>query len=177
MVPTSIYVNPKFKSAHINPNFLPKNVLQQSNVKIHVNPNFLSQKTQISQSLPIPISINKAPIITNTRRKLVRQSNNPPPVLSKTTFPKNSLIKIGNTKLIRVSDIQKQNPTITSKPPVSVTNKYKIVRSSSDIIRRRLITKNLFISTSKYSLRRNTLLNETLTPKKVLVTDKKLMRM
>jgi hypothetical protein len=193
--PSTIFINPKFKNAHINPNFLPSN-------KIHVNPKFLSQNSvapsnpKPPEPLPAPtiaqyalpsVSNNNA-IIRNTRRTLIRA---PVPRsadhVTQHNFyqktPQQQLIKVSKNKLVTAAHImrcqQKENEIIKNKTESIIKTKklqrktesesrpsiYKLDRRASPVKKKKII--------STYSIRRV----DSLTPKKVVVTDKSLLRM
>lgn len=141
---STIHINPKFKNAYINPNFLKNNATQ-----IHLNPKFLQISQQSSFIAPqqVPATQNKptvsgnaSAIIKNTKRSLIRA----PVILEKNDnqqqnallqpMKKQNLIKISNTKLIKASQLmevqQKENELIKNvtkemKNPESV---YKLDR-------------------------------------------------
>lgn len=130
---TTIFINPKFKNAYINPNFL-----VPASTTIHVNPKFLNQQVitsvnHLSSQPPLPpprqqikvpeppplASTNKSAIIKNTKRSLIRvqeklpgaipchgqiQTQQPKP-LTDTIEKKLNLIKISNTKLVNASQL------------------------------------------------------------------------
>lgn len=115
--PTTIFINPKFKNAHFNPNFVPNN-------KIHVNPKFLQKRmTSVDtgaplQSMPIPLpqSIHQTnAIIRNTRRTLIRAPEAPRSndfidkieVKKFTSQPQQQLIKISKNKLVTAAHLMK----------------------------------------------------------------------
>lgn len=197
--PSTIFINPKFKNAHINPNFLQPN-------KIHVNPKFLAQNLLNAQGSAIPkptipdkidpsIETNN-PIIRNTRRTLIRA---PVATASRSNFPLSisqsndsterkrtnyqqqpkQLIKISKTKLVTAAHLmqcqQKENEIIKNTTESIIKSKklqrktetkesiYKIDRRQAPLQKK----KSNIVST--YSIRR-------VTPKKVLVTDRKLIR-
>lgn len=132
---TTIFINPKFKNAYINPHFL---MMTSTNNTIHVNPKFLNQQVSsvIQPPLPPPPAkvpepppIAKCAIIKNTKRSLIRA----PEKIESTTCvvqlqhhpeqqhpiaiaKKMNLIKISNTKLVNASHLmtkqQKENETI-----------------------------------------------------------------
>lgn len=128
---TTIFINPKFKNAFINPNFL---MVTSTNNTIHVNPKFLNQ--QVSSAIqpplppppakvPEPPPIAKSAIIKNTKRSLIRASEKVEPFRTSLEDPeghpaivakKMNLIKISNTKLVNASHLmtkqQKENETI-----------------------------------------------------------------
>lgn len=199
--PSTIFINPKFKnpsSIHVNPNFL------QSN-KIHVNPRFLSQNLPTAPA-PEPLkvlatqqshqpAVKDNPIIRNTRRTLIRapaaapRSNFPLSTTQSTILtekanairhPHPQLIKISKNKLVTAAHLmqcqQKENEIIKNaaesiikskklqrktEPPESI---YKLDRRQSMLMRK----KKKVVST--YSIRR-------VSPKKVIVTDRKLLKM
>lgn len=129
----TIFINPKFKNIHVNPNFL-----QQSN-NIHVNPKFFvgtnliafqpppPSEPPIKPPLPPTPTVSNNAIIRNTRRSLIRapavasRSFNVPIALSqsKDTIstklpiqrqhqqPQPQLIKISKTKLVSASHLMK----------------------------------------------------------------------
>uniref|UniRef100_A0A182PPE0 C3H1-type domain-containing protein n=1 Tax=Anopheles epiroticus TaxID=199890 RepID=A0A182PPE0_9DIPT len=147
--PSKIFINPKFAKAHINPMFLaPNGSLRPPEVqpdevashqrKIHLNPAFFDKlriqqvtppTTAIATVAPVPPTVTKAsvagmanPIITNTRRKLVRATTAIAsiPIDSRTTSTAKSigreilparngssqqllapLVRIGKNKLVR----------------------------------------------------------------------------
>lgn len=140
-----IHINPKFKYAHINPNFLnnhKKKPVQISPTHIHVNPKFLNNATsqilsappsQVAAIVATPYSTNylnpettdqaKAKLITKSNRKIVRQ---PFPCTSTTSIagkpPKTfvsgiRMIKIGKRKLIN-PNISASAKTKQCHPPV-----------------------------------------------------------
>lgn len=130
---TTIFINPKFKNAYINPNFL-----VPASKTIYVNRKFLNQQVMNQPPLPPPIeqikvpeppplaSTNKCAIIKNTKRSLIRvqeklpsiqsEIQEPKPLTTDTIEKKLNLIKISNTKLINASHLmkrqQKENETI-----------------------------------------------------------------
>lgn len=186
--PPTIFINPKFKNAHINPNFL------KASNKIHVNPKFL----QISQNLvpapppelpaeilppePQEPAISNA-IIRNTRRTLIRapaarsttlsqlrdQSDNKMPVQ-----PPHRLIKINKNKLVTAAHLmkcqQKENEIIKQTTESIIKSKklkrktdmkqsiYKLDRRADSIPKK----KKMIVS--KYSLRRI----DSISPKKIV---------
>lgn len=130
------HINPKFKNAHINPNFLTKKPLQTSPSNIHINPKFLNNSTsqipiapaapiQAATTLAAPYSTNyvyqkpkkpeheKAKIITLSKRKLVRQ---PFPCTSTSSVPFQSTTKTvvpGIQKMIKIGERKLINPNVT----------------------------------------------------------------
>lgn len=141
----NIHINPKFKNAHINPNFI------QQTSRILINPRFLQQQQNGSElsissssqhhaypSRPSEIHHQPTPlpstaIIRNTRRTLIRapavsqqpirpviSTPNPPVALTtSSTAQNNHLIKIGKNKLVTAAHLmnaqQKANEIIKSK--------------------------------------------------------------
>lgn len=178
----TIYINPRFRNAHINPNFLlrkqpPSHATQPFN--IHVNPLFLSSLPTPPAPPQIPIQPPpKASIISQTNRKLVRQ-----PVVQtliatsseKSTSAADALVKIGKRKLVRVGQTSIRLPLSNSyaseksKSAIKVFNKaaYKIDRRN----KMRLSIKKPYLYGS------NNQLNESLKSTQVVVTDRRLLRM
>lgn len=128
----NIHINPKFKNAHINPNFIQQ--VQPS--RILINPRFLQQQQNGSElsisssssqhhaypSRPSEIHHQPTPppstaIIRNTRRTLIRApavSQQPirpvistpnPPVALTTSSTAQNLIKIGKNKLVTAAHL------------------------------------------------------------------------
>lgn len=108
---STIYINPRFRNAHINPNFLPRSQLPPAAqpFNIHINPLFLAARptfatVQHDTSQPPAPRLERSTIISQTSRKLVRK----PIVHSAKVIPraetpnKPPLIKIGQRKLVRV---------------------------------------------------------------------------
>ncbi|CAG9799500.1 unnamed protein product [Chironomus riparius] len=199
---TMIFINPKFKNAYINPNFLKSN----SNT-IHVNPKFLQhmnaqqslqqQQTQainIAQSKPIVPVLNSNAIIKNTKRSLIRA---PAKIDSKIaqgqkSVPVNyakkmNLIKISNTKLVNASHLmkeqQKENEKIKKATESIIKTKKLMKKSEAEQSIYKLdrtksspgLGKKKKRIVSTYSVRRVDSA-EKLTPKKVLVTGHKLLK-
>lgn len=166
MQANTIHVNPKFKSAHINPNFLQKQQISM----IHINPKFLNQEIQ-PISIIDKISPVKADIITKTRRKLVRISS--PAVTERISVKTETtpMVKFGSKKLIRASYLN-QIKTKQLVVPVAdqklIKNRYKIIRTNKENAVIRPI--NRFVG--KYSLCRVGGVNNNITPVKVIVTDR-----
>lgn len=191
--PSTIFLNPKFKNAHFNPNFL------QSN-KIHVNPKFLvsTPAAEPAEKFPTQTLSQTAPkinpIIKNTRRTLIRapqadsRSNILPVVSSsrifeeKKIFQQHQLIKISKNKLVTAAHLmkcqQKENEIIKNTTESIIKSK-KLQRKTDTkdsiyrLDRRQLPTHKKKKIVSTYSLRRV----DTISPKKVAVTDRKLLKM
>lgn len=196
--PSTIFINPKFRNAHFNPNFLQGN-------NIHINPKFLSQNV-ISTSAAEPATVSSSqdsiksatknnPIIKNTRRTLIRASqpdsrtNVVSPMTSsalnvpaeKKSSP-HQLIKINKNKLVTAAHLmkcqQKENEIIKNATESIITSKKlqrktDIKESIYKLDRRQLSTqKKRKVIVSTYSLRRV----ETISPKKVEVTDRRLLK-
>lgn len=150
---STIFINPKFKNAYINPNFF-------KNSSIHVNPKFLIANQQIqteptnSQILTkrtylqhqIEPSVNKSAIIKNTKRSLIRapvkveihknsqaQGFDEIPIATK----KMNLIKIGNTKLVNAVHLmkhqQKENELIKKTTESLIKTKKILRKAESDM--------------------------------------------
>lgn len=181
--PATIFINPRFKNAHINPNFLPNN-------KILVNPNFLSSQAvaeiQQLQPAPPPLPIQSAPacpvngIIKNTRRTLIRSSAPAPrPTLVESNHsdaPQQHLIKISKTKLVTAGHLMKQQQ-----------KKNEIIKSTTEsLIKTRKFQRKAESKESIYKLDRrhpqspkkkkivNTYSIRRVSPTKVKVSDDKL---
>lgn len=226
----SVYINPKFKTAHINPNFLlQKNsttpaISKGNNIYInpkfknaHINPNFLQknhssirsdpivQETTTSKEIALAIE-PQAKILTKTKRKLVRESTGYPPVASnkewkppppapilvqstKISVSNVPLIRLGNRKLIRASqlpskpDIKVSAPKFPKiAPKTSVRTKYKIIKAPNKykIDRRSTPYKiptrlpNKVDRTVKHFILHS---RSMLSPKRMIITDRKLLRM
>lgn len=198
---STIFINPKFKNAYINPNFLKSN----SNT-IHVNPKFLQhmnaqhnlqqQQTQainIAQSKPIAPIINNNAIIKNTKRSLIRAPAKIEKIVQgQKSVPVNfarkmNLIKISNTKLVNASHLmkeqQKENEQIKKATESLIKTKKLIKKSEAErsiykLDRTRTspgLGKKKKRIVSTYSIRRVDS-SEKLTPKKVLVSDHKLLK-
>ena len=142
---SSIHINPKFRNAHFNPNFINKNAQLQSqqapqSTNIYINPKFLTDPSvvmphfQMASVPPVAISFPRLPsppvqippknkIISKTSHKLIRQPIQTPPrqVMKDTGFAERiPLIKIGVRKLIRAGDstsksLTKRNTVIAVK--------------------------------------------------------------
>lgn len=147
---TTIFINPKFKNAYINPNFL---MPISTNNTIHVNPKFLLNQQVIQPPLPLlpppkvpePPPICKSAIIKNTKRSLIRA----PEKIESSTISvqkhpehqhpveakKMHLIKISNTKLVNASHLmskqQKENETI-KKATESLIKAKKLQRKKAN---------------------------------------------
>lgn len=171
MQANTIHVNPKFKSAHINPNFLQKQPIST----IYINPKFLNELKYENIKMNQQFSPTTADIITKTRRKIVRNSS---PAVTKTILVKTEttpMVKIGNKKLIRASYFnQIKEKRLAPSVPIDqklIKNRYKLVRTNKENSFVRPINK--FVG--KYSLCRIGGVGN-LTPVKVIVTDRRLLR-
>lgn len=165
----AIHFNPKFKNAHINPNFI------QQPSKILINPRFLLQQNDYQSSTheifsrPTEIlpTLQSTAIIRNTRRTLIRApAVSKPPIPSTSKLPPvehpsncKNLIKIGKNKLVTAAHLvrvqQKENEIIKSKSESFIKTKklkrmetepksiYKIDRRHEDPIgsRRKIVRK------------------------------------
>lgn len=195
--PPTIFINPKFK-AHLNPNFL------KSSNSIHVNPKFLIAQQQnfiappteappINPPLPPEPILTSNAIIRNTRRTLIRASAPARPNVSTaisqsldrrpTIFQQPQLIKISKNKLVTAAHLmkcqQKENEIIKKTTESLIKSKklqlktntkpsiYKLDR------RQNLLPKRKKTIVSKYSLRRV----DAISPQKVIVSDRKLLKM
>lgn len=222
---STVFINPKFKNAHINPNFLAKATPLQSVVtpnqiyinpkfkNAHINPMFLHKNSTIPTADPaatsavvnihisdlqtLPAQLSVAPlseltsIVTKTSRKIIRQ---PMPTNASTlqavNVPMNNaefvpLLKFGKRKLIRATHVKSDdarklstlsaNSKKSLKKPIHTT--YKIVKGDALVdlykIDRRLVRTRTPIK----SAHRVGVINETLSTQKVLITDRKLLRM
>lgn len=125
---TKVFINPEFKRAHINPNFLPKTFSAAATPteihpaaaavlppNIHFNPAFLErlslqqqQQNDLQPVVPAPTMAAKVPhpnpIIKHTKRKLIRACSAVPSPL--VTAPRKEplvapLVKISRNKLVR----------------------------------------------------------------------------
>jgi hypothetical protein len=155
MEPKTIFINPKFKNAYINPNFF---VQAPSNSTIHLNPKFFNQQIASHFQPPLPPPppvrekvpeppVNKSAIIKNTKRSLIRATvpQNLPNAAdiqrvsqkspSIATEKKLNLIKISNTKLVNASHLmtrqQKENETI-KKATESLIKAKKLQRKKAN---------------------------------------------
>lgn len=221
---TSVYINPKFRNAHINPNFLPKKPLQSLappppspslpnqiyiNPKFknaHINPMFLQKNTvaltnnsvtQQEKHTPTVTPLSElTSIVTKTNRKIVRQSvptvmqKSPSKIIQQQTIVSAvpvPLIKLGKRKLVRVSQLN--STSIAKLPPLATSVKkpihtlYKIVKGDMPKnlykIDRRLVRSISKNRTPIKSVHRKSSggLNETLSTQKVIITNRKLLRM
>lgn len=198
--PSTIFINPKFKNAHINPNFLP--------TKIHLNPKFLAQNLLNAQAPMAPIVVapkpvfqpadTSNPIIRNTRRTLIRAPavssaprSNFPLSISRSNQgsndekkmtnhqPQPQLIKISHTKLVTAAHLmhcqQKENEIIKNKTESIIKSK-KLQRKTETkesiykLDRRNRQDGSLQRKKSKIV---STYSIRRVTPKKVFVTDSK----
>lgn len=201
-VPT-IFINPKFKNAYINPNFLKTNPNT-----IHVNPKFLQQQQVNSQNLQLqtqasslakPTVPASSSIIKNTKRSLIRAptkieiSNSSTNVSQGQKFlptqvtRKMNLIKISNTKLVNASHLmkaqQKENEIIKKATESIIKTKKLMKKSEPERSIYKLdrtksspgIGKKKKKIVSTYSIRRVES-SDKLSPKNVRVTGQKLLK-
>lgn len=168
MQSNTIHVNPKFKSAHINPNFLQKQPIST----IYVNPKFLKELKFENIKINQQVTPVKAEIITKTRRKIVRNST---PAVTKSVLVKNEttpMLKIGSKKLIRASYFnQIKAKRLVPPEPQLIKNRYKLVRTNKE----NSVVRPMKRFVGKYSLCRIGGVGN-LTPVKVIVTDRRLLR-
>lgn len=152
--PTTIFINPRFKNAHINPNFLPNKILINPNFLQHSNsfpvvdpviPNVTQALPQQQQHKQLDATIN--PIIRNTRRTLIRApaaSRPNVPVFSPQSvvirkplqLPYQQLIKISKNKLVTAAHLmkcqQKENEIIKNTAESIIKSK-KLQRKATTI--------------------------------------------
>lgn len=139
---STVHINPKFRSAHINPNFISKKPLQtNASNQIHVNPKFYNDYLQQCPSIPVATSqpsasyqstTNRlpitAPIISKTNKQIVRQPLQPPKTypsrISKPLLDKNPLIRKHPKSLVRQGALMKT--AILPKKFVALRSKYSI---------------------------------------------------
>lgn len=191
-----IFINPKFKNAYINPQFL-----KQNPNTIHINPRFLQhesssipvpQQAPQSSGPPPPTPVHENAIIKNTKRSLVRipirpdtykcaQGQKQVPAVTK----KLNLIKIGNNKLVNATQLmkaqQKENEIIKKTTESLIKSKKLLKKSENEQsiykLDRRKSTptsakkKKRLVST--YTIRR---VDDRMSPKKVVVTGQKLIK-
>ncbi|CAO1322120.1 unnamed protein product [Diamesa hyperborea] len=149
MEPSSnqIYINPKFKSAHINPSFL--NYLNVQNAlphyvakpKIHINPKFLNRQQPETPAIQVAVVETPQPIqaiFQTSKRKLIRVPIVDPQVKlynnqqQEIVTPSTSLIKISNNKLISASQLmanQHKENELIKKTTESIINSKKDQRN------------------------------------------------
>lgn len=186
-VASTIYINPRFRNAHINRNFLLRKhigldlppVPTPSPFNIHINPAFLPAPpplANVPQSTQLLVQKPKASIISQTNRKLVRQPVvqslvrpiSPAQRVSETSMA--PLLKIGQRKLVRVGH--------SSRPPLGNSNyiekalsTIKVLNPNAYKIDRRKVAPTLPVK------RIGNHLDESLASTRVLVTDRRLLRM
>lgn len=180
---TNIYINPRFLNNPI--------ILQNTRIEPAFDDHFDDHEADgmdIDHNEPEMVI---AQIYTNTSRKLVRKPALPPsstvpsspltkPSATQTpTMEKSRLLKIGSRKLIRSQPprpkpLRIANAKVIRKP---IQTKYKIVKEQTTYkIDRRSIQSKLS-PVKRLSLTRNWLgINESLTPRKVMVTNFKLLK-
>ncbi|XP_001663088.2 zinc finger CCCH domain-containing protein 3 [Aedes aegypti] len=199
---SKIFINPEFKKAHINRNFLTKNLPQAPTgtkpalvatvPSIHFNPAFLErlslQRQQQHESvtaLTAPLSQSN-PIIKNTKRKLVRASSAAPATI---TSPRVAplvppLVKLGRNKLVR-SVPTSVVPHVPSHPAKSVgvrivEKRFKLVNESKPLYKldRRPAGSLRLALKPKSSIRRFSLVrSNSISPQKVVITDRRLLKL
>lgn len=182
----TIYINPRFRNAHINPNFLPRKQVQTPQpFNIHINPLFLPSHTQPitqasnqlpSQSQP-KLHLPKASIISQTNRKLVRQPIHQTPAITRTAEPPQHttpLVKIGKRKLVRAEQLFRVPLANSNNIPDKPKSTIKVLQKTAYSIDRRN-GPQLPIKRNLYKI--NNQLNENLKSTRVVVTDRRLLRM
>lgn len=206
---STIFINPKFKNAYINPNFLKNSNIQQQ-TQIHINPKFIlnhqqvtaqqqnSQLTNVQQHPKPSIDVvNNSAIIKNTKRSLIRAPVKIESSSSINSFKdtqtnntkKMNLIRLSNTKLVNATHLmkyqQKENEIIKKKTESLIQSKKLLKKSemkeSSSIYKldRRKLSPGINktkkrIVVSQYSIRKIDA-SDILTPKKVIVSGRKLL--
>lgn len=167
--PPTIFINPKFKNAHINPNFL------KSSNSIHVNPKFLNLVAPPAYEPPVNPPLPPLPdgssassntIIRNTRRTLIRMPAVARPstvVAQKPPAPPNQLIRISKNKIVTAAhlmQVQQKENEIIKQTTESIIKSKKLQRKteSSSIYkldrRSEALPKRKKKIVSKYSIRR-----------------------
>lgn len=132
--PSSIYINPKFRNAHINPNFLPKNLVQSTAAatgphnepqqqqppppppllkptNIFVNPNFLRPNQMTAVLTDAPSSTPAVPVPV-TSQPCYRQPQQQP------QYVQAKIISQTNRKLVRQPQQQLTQSSIVTRPLV-----------------------------------------------------------
>lgn len=153
-----IYINPKFRQAHINPNFLAKNSTAEKlkskpmSSKILINPKFLDKSSSDgtttstinfriteARSCKEPIKQSQGALITKNKRQIIRKSVIPStgrPIESPKIKPKTSgLIKIGSRRLISVALMKKSYEPESPKTTVVKGNIFKLDRRPKPLAR------------------------------------------
>lgn len=200
---SKIFINPEFKKAHINRNFLTKNLPLPAPTEaksaatavpsIHFNPVFLKrlslqrQEQIVSQEKAPPvISPQSNPIIKHTQRKIVRASATPPTMGVLRTAPLVApLVKVSRNKLVRsvatpiVPNIAVQS--IKSEARI-VQKRFKLINGGSKQLykldRRPAPTLRMAMKSNKSSVRRFSLVrSNSISPQKVIVTDRRLLKL
>lgn len=166
----TVYLNPRFKNIHINPNFIIQPVVDEERThKIHVNPNFIA-KSNVSGNVPkIP---QETPLVC-TRNKLVRSvrpASSCPVIVS--TVPATTLRKIGLRKLVRKTTHSREfSLPGASQPPRDCESKFKVIRTvTGGDLRPKVIS-------TRFRLKRSSSFSDVLTPKKVIASKYRLRRM
>lgn len=146
----SIYINPKFRNAHINPNFLPKCLTsgqklpnpqaQPTPTNIFVNPNFLRPNQPILQQQPQRIVL--AQVIPSSSAYQLQQ-----PVGLAPKFTQAKIISQTNRKLVRQPIVQPQPLPSATQTTATVP----IQSSSSPLLRigmRKLVRRGILAPTA-----------------------------
>ncbi|XP_062544546.1 zinc finger CCCH domain-containing protein 3 [Armigeres subalbatus] len=202
---SKIFINPEFKKAHINPNFLTKNLPLPAPTEakfaatampsIHFNPAFLEKLSlqrhhgqNVSQEKAPPvISHQSNPIIKHTQRKIVRASAAPPTTgVLRTTPLVAPLVKVSRNKLVR-SVATPIAPTVAVQPIKSVEarivqKRFKLINGGSKQLykldRRPVPALRTAMKPNKSSIRRFSLVrSNSISPQKVIVTDRRLLKL
>lgn len=188
-----IFINPNFKKAHFNRNFLPQPAAMQSVPvpkevatatsltvpRVHFNPAFLEklhrQREQQQEELllreatVVPPRPPPNPIIKHTMRKLIRASSSVPVLGSGPRAPLLApLVKISKNKLVRSTPVPAVAPVVVSNKPAS----YRLDRRPG--VMSRVVPKVRPSSIRRYSLVRST---NSISPRKVVVTDRRLLKL
>ncbi|XP_058462328.1 zinc finger CCCH domain-containing protein 3 [Malaya genurostris] len=198
---SKIFINPDFKKAHINRNFLPKTTtsivstvsnmpIPISNVpNIHLNPVFINKLHQqklhntsdfcdmtLASAAPVPLN----PIIKHTKRKLIRASSAVPlrsagivrePLLA-------PLVKISKNKLVRSTPVVRADTVQHARPEVTKRRFSSIDTNGIPEKLNRISYSSHAIAKSNAFIRRYSLIRPgTMSPQNVIVTDRKLLKL
>lgn len=192
-----IFINPNFKKAHFNRNFLPIPAAIQSLPvteevpstasgtvpRVHFNPAFLEklqrQRKQQEELLIHEMTLTQVPaeatvvsqpnpIIKHTMRKLIRASSSVP-VPATTSRPPllAPLVKISKNKLVRSTPVPVIASAVVSNKPAS----YKLDRRPG--VLSRVVPKPKSSTIRRYSLVRT----NSISPRKVVITDRSLLKL